>query len=185
MDKGIIALTFASIISLFILSDLAWNKYQSELINHVDSIAKSDDNCQLNVSACEASFQIIDESSHLTQTTFKTVKLSIDPNPIPLLKPFNLKVKAGLDRINKVVVEFKGKEMDMGPNQTELALQKDGYYTGQGVLPICTIDTMNWVAQVYIQTDKKLFLSQFNFVTHNKVVQNTTVQNTVSQNKSS
>ena len=80
--------------------------------------------------------------------------------------------------------------MDMGPNQTELALQKDGYYTGQGVLPICTIDTMNWVAQVYIQTDKKLFLSQFNFVTHNKVVQNTTaqnttVQNTVSQNKSS
>ncbi|MBF0265249.1 MAG: hypothetical protein HQL46_08240 [Gammaproteobacteria bacterium] len=168
MDKGIILLTFTSILLLFILTNFAWKNYQGEISNHVDLIAKSDANCLVNLSACEASFQINKNVNNETKTYLKKLQLSISPTPMPLLKPFQIKVKTELEKIKSVFLSFKGKEMGMGPNRIKLERQQDGYYMGQGTLPICTFDTMNWEAQVYVQTDKKLFLSLFNFVTYNK-----------------
>ena len=55
--------------------------------------------------------------------------------------------------------------MNMGPNNVTLKPQQPGLYSGQGMLPVCIRNSMEWQADVYVQTDEGIFVAPFIFVT--------------------
>ena len=99
------------------------------------------------------------------------VTLAIEPRPIPLVKKFNINVTTNNVKAEAISVDFKGTTMNMGPNNVKLkSLQSDNLhfnkYAGQGMLPVCIRNSMEWQADVYVQTDEGIFVAPFIFVTH-------------------
>jgi hypothetical protein len=62
-----------------------------------------------------------------------------------------------------VVVDFVGRDMDMGLHRYPLARQADGVFRGEGQIPICTEAAMPWRARVIIATEQGRLGSGFNF----------------------
>jgi len=113
-----------------------------------------DRNCDLQKNACR-----------LALPDGSLVTLSIEPRPIPLVKKFNIKVHTDADNIDTVAVDFKGTTMNMGPNNVVLdAISKEGY-SGQGMLPVCIRNSMEWQADVYLQSKDGIIIAPFIFVT--------------------
>ena len=82
---------------------------------------------------------------------------AIEPRPIPVLKPIQLRVQVEDLRPRAVEVAFSGTDMDMGVNRTVLKEEGEGRYAGPGMLPVCVRDRMNWRATVLVTTaDAKL-----------------------------
>ena len=130
--------------------------YKVEMARKNNIIARidPDKSCDLQKKACT-----------LTMPNGGQVTLEIEPRPIPLVQ--NLKIKVNTNDIDAeaVSVDFKGTTMNMGPNNVKLESQQPGLYDGQGMLPVCIRNSMEWQADVYVQTDEGIFVAPFIFVT--------------------
>ncbi|MBL8398181.1 MAG: hypothetical protein JNL84_08570 [Candidatus Accumulibacter sp.] len=93
------------------------------------------------------------------------VEFSIEPRPIPTVKPLSLHLTIDRGDLRQVDVDFTGATMQMGYNRTRLTKQTDGRrFVGQSSLPICTTSAMQWQATVILDTGKALFAIPFRFV---------------------
>ncbi|WP_416138757.1 hypothetical protein ACM26W_20270 [Halomonas sp. HK25] len=64
---------------------------------------------------------------------------------------------------DSVVVDFIGRDMDMGLHRYPLARQADGTFRGEGQVPICTETLMPWRARVIVTSGERRLGSGFNF----------------------
>ena len=64
---------------------------------------------------------------------------------------------------DSVVVDFIGRDMDMGLHRYPLARQADGAFRGAGQIPICTEAVMPWRARVIVTSGDHCLGSGFNF----------------------
>lgn len=132
----------------------AWYKTELAKKNNVISRIAADKSCDLQITAC--SLNVPDVGS---------VTLSIEPRPIPLVQNITIKVSTDAKDIETVAVDFKGTTMNMGPNNVTLKVQQPGIYAGQGMLPVCIRNSMEWQADVYLQTSSGVVVAPFLFVT--------------------
>ena len=93
------------------------------------------------------------------------VVFGIQPASIPLLKPLQFEVQVeGMDA-RDVEVDLKGLSMNMGFNRPKLALVEEGRFRGEGMLPVCVRDAMEWEAKVLVHTNDGLRAAPFRFIT--------------------
>ena len=70
--------------------------------------------------------------------------------------------------VDAVAVDFKGTTMNMGPNNVTLKNIQKGSYSGNGMLPVCIRNSMEWQADVYLQGKEGIIVAPFIFVTRKK-----------------
>lgn len=93
------------------------------------------------------------------------IEFSIEPRPIPLLRPLRLAVKVqGLDA-RKVEVDFTGIDMNMGYNRPQLKPAGKQQYAGETTLPVCITGGMAWQAAVVVTTPELKIIAPFHFNT--------------------
>lgn len=96
------------------------------------------------------------------------VSLSIEPRPIPVLRPLQIRVQTeGID-VQKVQVDFRGVDMDMGYNRPQLKAEAAGHYTGTWVLGSCGLERMVWEATVLLETAEGKLAAPFRLETLDK-----------------
>ena len=130
--------------------------YKIEMAKKNTIIARiePDKSCNLQLKACRLKLPDGGE-----------VTLAIEPRPIPLVQTFKIKVETSDIDAEAISVDFKGTTMNMGPNNVTLKAQQAGLYSGKGMLPVCIRNSMEWQADVYIQTKDGIFVAPFIFVT--------------------
>lgn len=94
------------------------------------------------------------------------LEFSIEPRPIPALKPLKLRAAVKGSEVRKIEVDFAGTEMKMGYNRPTLESEAgqtgpDKRFAGQGVLPICITGTMEYDATVLVETGGELVAIPF------------------------
>jgi hypothetical protein len=113
-----------------------------------------DKSCDLQKGACSSN---LPGGGHVT--------FSIEPHPIPVLRPLKLEVTIQGIKAKKVDVDFTGVDMKMGFNRPQLQAVGNGRFGGETTLPICTRNSMAWRATLLVETDGKLVAMPFEFVT--------------------
>lgn len=93
------------------------------------------------------------------------VTFSIEPRPIPVLRPIKLVVTVQGAAAKKAEVDFTGVEMKMGYNRPLLSASGNGRFDGETTLPICSVSSMAWRATVLVETNGKRVALPFEFVT--------------------
>lgn len=174
---------------VFILLLLAGQKLL-RLLSHnshdFDYIANADEQCELQQQAC-----------YLTLPTGGRVGLAVTPADLPLLTPLEWRVSLDQIKAKQVVLDIVGLNMDMGYNRTALVAEQvvveqaaqstqsqvfasndlvdevsdqSQVFRGQALLPICTLDTMQWEARLLIDThEQQRLLMPFRFQTHQRL----------------
>ena len=97
------------------------------------------------------------------------LEFSIEPRPIPALKPLQLQASFRGSEVRKVEVDFAGTEMKMGYNRPQLTGQPGSSrrFSGQASLPVCITGSMEWDATVLVDTGTALVAVPFRFQTGN------------------
>jgi hypothetical protein len=139
---------------LLALAAVAIHKAWPILFPPLEQRLAVDPTCNLRAGPCKASLANGAELS-----------FSIEPKTLPMLKPLTLRVQLkGLDA-ERVEVDFSGVDMFMGYNRVSLTPSGDGVYQGEGRLPVCVYDAMEWEAQVLLHTDEGLLSVPHRFIT--------------------
>lgn len=107
--------------------------------------------CNLNRQACTAT---LPDGSQL--------EFSIEPRPIPPLRPLQLRATIRGGKARGIEVDFAGTDMKMGFNRPALT-GGDGVFTGQGTLPVCITGTMEWDATVLVDNGSTRIAVPFRF----------------------
>ena len=93
------------------------------------------------------------------------MEFSIEPRPIPVLKPLQVQAVFRDTEVRRVEVDLNGSEMKMGYNRPQLVRQGDSRrFAGQASLPVCITGTMAWDATVLVDTGKAIVAVPFRFV---------------------
>ncbi|MDS4013405.1 MAG: hypothetical protein RKP46_03500 [Candidatus Accumulibacter sp.] len=97
------------------------------------------------------------------------VELSIEPRPIPALKPLLVKANFSGIEVRKAEIDFAGTEMKMGYNRPQLARQAEregsgSRFAGNANLPVCITGGMEWEATLLVDTGKAVIAQPFRFV---------------------
>ena len=121
------------------------------LFNPKTDVALPLSTCDLGKQACVAT---LPDGSQL--------EFSIEPRPIPALKPLKLRATLKGSEARKIEVDFAGTDMKMGYNRPLLE-GGNGHFTGQANLPVCITGKMDWEATVLIETGKTLVAIPFRF----------------------
>jgi hypothetical protein len=79
------------------------------------------------------------------------VELSMGTRPVPMIKPFEVKVLTRGFNPNRVEVDFAGVDMNMGLNRPELLPRADAGYFAEVTLPVCITGQMDWLVTVLIE----------------------------------
>jgi len=156
MDKKTLFMLAISGLLILILSATAY--YKSELAKQENIIARGTPNktCDLHKSDC-----------HLELPGGGKVTLAINPRPIPLVSKLDIQVKVeGKQEVNSVLVDFQGTSMNMGPNTVMMKKLAEGQFSGNGMLPVCIRNSMEWQADVLIRTDAGTLSAPFIFITN-------------------
>ena len=90
----------------------------------------------------------LEQGSCLQPVEGGSVRLVIDPPEIPIMQTLDLRVEVEGLEPRAVAVEIHGLNMDMGLNRTLLQPDGEGAWSGQTILPICTLRRMDWEAVV-------------------------------------
>jgi len=93
------------------------------------------------------------------------VEFSILPRTIPLTKPLQLQVRVQGRKARKVEVDFSGVTMNMGYNRPRLQSVEEGRFEGEGLLPVCIRQRMDWEARVMLDTPEGLIIIPYRFET--------------------
>ncbi len=95
------------------------------------------------------------------------LEFSIEPRPIPSLKPLKLQASIKGSEVRKIEVDLVGTDMKMGYNRPELQ-GSGGQFTGHANLPVCITGKMEWDATVLLETGKGVIAVPFRFATHSE-----------------
>lgn len=163
MENKTLLMLSASVILILILLAAASYKMQLSKSQNIITQATPDRSCDLQTSVCSVSIPGGGE-----------ISFSIEPRPIPLVTRINLSVDIKSIQAKAVSVGFQGTSMNMGPNNValkskSLAEDHSSYHSsfqGTGMLPVCIRNSMEWKAQVFVQTDEGIIIAPFIFVTH-------------------
>ncbi|WP_456379035.1 hypothetical protein [Thiolapillus sp.] len=93
------------------------------------------------------------------------VEFSILPRTIPLTKPLQLQVQVQGREVRKVEVDFSGVTMNMGYNRPRLQAVEKGRFEGEGMLPVCIRQRMDWEAKLMLDTPDGLIIVPYRFET--------------------
>ncbi|MCF6281719.1 MAG: hypothetical protein L3J28_05815 [Candidatus Polarisedimenticolaceae bacterium] len=93
------------------------------------------------------------------------ITLSIEPRPIPLVAPLQFQVKLDGVEAEKVFIDIQGLGMNMGINRPQLTAQSAGDFSGEGMLPVCIRNSMEWEVSVLLETGSGMVAVPFRFVT--------------------
>lgn len=157
MDKRIFLMLILSVILIIALLSIAYYKTELGNKNNLLLRVEADRSCDLQKNAC--SLKIPDGG---------VVTLSMEPRPIPLVQELNIKVQTLSINAEKIAIKFNGTDMNMGPNNVTLMAQENGIFTGTGMLPVCIRNSMEWQAEVYVQTEDGIIIAPFIFETRKK-----------------
>jgi len=113
-----------------------------------------DSNCDLLAGTC---------STKLPQKG--SVTLSIEPRPIPLLKPMQLSVTTKDLDVSSIEIDFAGVGMNMGYNRPVLKKTGKNQFTGEATLPVCVRRKMDWEARVLLHMPEGIVMAPFRFYT--------------------
>lgn len=94
------------------------------------------------------------------------VSFEILPDEIPVLRPLGLNVRLEGMRAHGVEIDFAGTEMNMGYNRVPLRQGAPDLWQGQGMLPVCVRNRMEWEATVLLSTAEGLMAAPFRFETY-------------------
>ena len=142
----------AAILAALVAVGIAGYLFSPLLMPTADVVAVPDAGCDLHKQACGAT---LPDGARLV--------LSIDPRPIPMVKPLNLEVKLSGMAPDKIEVDFAGVAMNMGYNRPQLAPAGAGRYTGSASLPVCITGSMAWQATVLVTAGRKKISVPFRF----------------------
>ena len=117
-------------------------------------IAKVDSGCNLRQGAC---------TTHLENGG--SIRFSITPKSIPVIEPLTLKVKTTGFDVESAEVDFSGTDMYMGFNRAKLKASGKGEFSGEGRIPVCVTDAMEWEAKVMLHTANGLYVAPYRFIT--------------------
>ncbi|MER2518468.1 MAG: hypothetical protein ABTR92_19085 [Candidatus Accumulibacter phosphatis] len=114
--------------------------------------------CNLNQQSCTAA---LPDGGQL--------EFSIEPRPVPALKPLQLQATVSGGEVRRVEVDFAGTEMKMGYNRPQLTSEPSNsqHFSGVASLPVCITGSMEWDATVLVDTGKALVAVPFRFQTGN------------------
>ncbi|MBV2122881.1 MAG: hypothetical protein KUF74_15665 [Candidatus Thiodiazotropha sp. (ex Ctena orbiculata)] len=124
------------------------------LFPQISQSAAIDPSCDLRKAPCRSSINNEVE-----------VGFSIEPREIPLVKPLKLAVEIAGVEVDRVEVDFAGVDMNMGYNRVVLQPVAEGQFEGEGMIPVCVMDSMEWEAKVLITTKQGLLSAPYRFVT--------------------
>jgi hypothetical protein len=93
------------------------------------------------------------------------IRFAMQPSHIPMMEPLTLEVTLEGLEARRVEVDFVGVEMNMGFNRPALEAAGEGRFRGQGMLPVCVRDAMEWEARVLAHTPQGLVMAPFRFIT--------------------
>ncbi|BAN35729.1 hypothetical protein SCD_n01918 [Sulfuricella denitrificans skB26] len=93
------------------------------------------------------------------------LEFSLEPRPIPVLRPLRLQVRATGIKADSVEVDFAGVDMKMAFNRPRLVSGKEGLFTGEATLPVCVRNKMAWQATVLVEADGQRIAVPFRFET--------------------
>jgi len=82
------------------------------------------------------------------------MELSIEPRPIPVVKPLSVTVTFSGIEARKVEIDLAGRDMNMGYNRPPLMAESPGRFIGGATLPVCVTGKMAWKATVLVETDQ-------------------------------
>jgi hypothetical protein len=95
----------------------------------------------------------------------RLLAFSITPTTIPLMQPLKLLVEVDGPAVQRVSVEIRGLNMDMGLNRNRLVQARRGLWEGETILPVCSQRTMRWEAAVRVDGGDGRFEVPFLFHT--------------------
>ena len=133
---------------------VALYKAQPILFPEVSQSAEVDPDCDLRAGPCVSR---LDDGAR--------VSFAIEPREIPVVKPLQLRVSVEGLQADGVQVDFAGVDMNMGFNRATLNAQGQGEFQGDGMLPVCVRDAMEWEAKVLISTEQGLVSVPYRFIT--------------------
>lgn len=99
-------------------------------------------NCDLNQQVC--------------RTVMGKKNIAFDlSKPVKYLQKFDMKfTEKNFTGIEKIIVDFSMRDMQMGINRFELNKTTiPGVWQGTGILPVCVSGRKDWVASIYLQMD--------------------------------
>ncbi|MGD2119254.1 MAG: hypothetical protein PVG66_12900 [Chromatiales bacterium] len=105
--------------------------------------------CDLRQQACELKLDNHD------------LRFSIEPRNFQALTPVTLQVRGGDVSLQRVSVEFEGLNMDMGYNLVRLESMADGGFQAIAMLPVCSLERMQWLVHLRVETAGKATDFQF------------------------
>lgn len=91
------------------------------------------------------------------------IELSSSVLPIPMVRPFEIRVATSGFTPGKVEVDFAGVDMNMGLNRPELGLRAPGQYAAEVSLPVCITGLMDWQVTVLVETGAERIAIPYRF----------------------
>lgn len=93
------------------------------------------------------------------------VSLSIEPRELPTMTPLKVQVRVQDLRAESIEVDFSGVNMQMGFNRFKLQHDSATEFSGEGMLPVCVWDAMEWEAKVLIDSRWGKISVPYRFIT--------------------
>ena len=118
------------------------------------NFTKQDKNCDLQEEACSVT---LEDGSDIT--------LSINPRPIPLMKPIELSVKTKGINLDSLKLKVYATNMNMGLIEKSLGKTAKNSYEGRITLPTCIVGNMIWNVNIIANKPTKSIGATFEFKT--------------------
>lgn len=142
----------SAMILTLILIGMVGYKLSPLLLPKTDVTVVPDPACDLQLGACDT---LLPGGGRL--------KLSLAPQPIPVITPIAILIEYdGID-IEKAAVDFAGVSMNMGFNRRSLSPAGTGRFIGQATLPVCVTGKMVWQATILIESGRTRIAVPFRF----------------------
>jgi len=154
MEKRTLFMLGLSGVLIVVLLLAGYYKVEMARKNTILATLELDKSCDLQKTACR-----------LNLPNGGSVTLDMQPKPIPLVQNFSIKVNTQVIKVEAISVDFKGTTMNMGPNSRKLKRSEPSLFTGTGMLPVCIRNSMEWQADVYLQTSEGIIVAPFVFIT--------------------
>lgn len=116
-------------------------KLSPMLLPKADLTVQPDPACDLQRQACTVSLP-----------NGGRVELEMGTRPVPLVKPFEVRVSITGFSPTRVEVDFAGIDMNMGFNRPELTARGNGSFLAEVTLPVCITGLMDWQVTVLVET---------------------------------
>lgn len=145
--------TIVALLTLLLLSMVSY-KLKDRFKPIISATAPLNKSCDLRKDACTSKLP-----------GGGTVRFSITPNDIPILRPLTFDVTVDGIAVSNVTVDLIGIGMDMGYNHSKLESSGNNQFVGKTTIPVCTQSKMDWEARVMLQTDRGLIMAPFQFYT--------------------